>query len=152
MTLQGVGSVVWGLDELIGKTEKLESMLKDGPGMDVMKGFGFAALEDIEIRFGTEGYGTWQPLSPVTVQKKGHATILIDTSNMKQSIGIADLTETIVRVTVPYGGKDYDEKVPIRHQLGITDQLPQRKIVEVTDHLLERLRPIYKEWYNSWRT
>lgn len=28
----------------------------------------------------------WQPLSPVTVQKKGHSTILIDTDQMRSSL------------------------------------------------------------------
>ena len=62
--------------------------LNAGPGIDTMKKFGEEALADVDQRFNTGGYGTWAPLSPVTISKKGHDTILVDTGNMKNSVGI----------------------------------------------------------------
>ena len=146
---------VSGMDAALAHLEALETQLREGPGVGVMRTLGEAALEDVEARFDTGGYDTWEPLSPVTVEAKGGRTeILIDTGNMRGAVGIGELTEWLVTVTVPHGGRDNDPEVPIRHQLGEPSHwaggLPQRKIVEVTDQLLERLNPLYHDWVKSW--
>lgn len=142
-----------GLEELILKMEQLEDDVRNGPGMPVMQQFGNAGMVDIDERFNSGGYGTWAPLSPITIAKKGgRTTILIDTANMKGSVGIGQISTNRVSVTVPYGGKKNSSDIPARHQLGEPDKnLPQRKIVEVTEQLMERVRPIFRSWYMRWQ-
>ena len=142
---------VVGLDKLLVKTGQFHELLQRGPGVSVMTKLGTAAVEDVEDRFRSRGYGTWQPLSPATVARKGHDTIMVDTRTMVNSVGINVLTNDRVTVTVPYGGADKRTDIPIRHQLG-QGNVPQRKIVEVTPQLLGRLTPVIKEWVSSWRT
>ena len=147
---------VTGLTEALTRLDALEAQLDRGPGVQVMDDLGQAALQDVQARFDTGGYGTWRPLSPITVAAKGGRTeILIDTGNMRGAVGIGELTERLVTVTVPHGGADNDPAVPGRHQRGDPSHwiggLPQRKIVEVTDRLLERVNPIYHEWAHGWR-
>ena len=136
------------LTKLLDKIEKLQEKVKDGPGLEVMTNVGQAAMEDIEERFRTRGYGTWVPLSPVTIARKGHDTILVDTGNMRGSVGISTVTSKSVTVTVPYGGKDNDVAIPIVHQLG-TGKVPQRKIVENTQQLRNRINPVIKNWLTT---
>ena len=108
-------------------------------------------MEDVDARFDSGGYGTWVPLSPVTIARKGGRTeILIDTGNMRRSVGIGEVTPNRVTIVVPHGGRDNSPDVPGRHQLG-TDKIPQRKIVEVTEQLMGRLNPIVNEWSESWK-
>ena len=46
-----------------------------------------ATARNISVEaFNTGGYGEWQPLSQETVDKKGTATILVETGTLKQSI------------------------------------------------------------------
>ena len=152
MATAQVSSSVTGLTELIGRLEKAQQAMEEGPGEEVMREMGEEGMLDIDVRYATQGYGTWQPLSPVTVSKKGHGTILIDTATMKQSTEIVEVTANSVVVRVPVGGKDAEEYVPLRHQLGDTNKnLPQRKIVEDTPHLRARLGPYVKKWMESWR-
>ena len=142
-----------GMDGVLEGLDKLAEQIDAGPGVTKMEEIGRAAMEDIDARFDSGGYGTWQPLSPVTVARKGGRTeILIDTSNMRNSVGIGELGDTRVTVTVPHGGKDYDQSVPGRHQQGESARnLPQRKIVEVTERLKGRITPIVMEWWRGWR-
>ena len=142
---------VTGADRMDQQLEKISQALQDGPGLDRMTEVGQAAMADVDARFDTAGYGTWVPLSPITIARKGHDTILIDTGNMRASVGISDVKPTRVTVTVPYGGKDNDPAVPVRHQLGLGTNLPQRKIVDVTPQLLERLTPIILDWLGGVR-
>lgn len=62
----------------------------------------------------------WKPLSPVTIRKKGHDTILVETGDMRDS-GFVDEGDDEVRV----GFSDW--KVPI-HEFG-TEDIPARPIV-----------------------
>ena len=144
---------VTGLDKVLKQQEKLLEQMDKGPGVQVMLKIGQEAMKDIDERFNTGGYGTWAPLSPITIARKGHGKILIDSTTMKNSVGIGEIENKRVTVTVPYGGEKRKSKVPGYHQKGNPDRnLPQRKIVEVTDRLLSRIRPIFKEWSGSWRS
>ena len=139
-----------GMDSMIGQLETIADSVQDGPGLRVMEDVGKAAMADIDARFDTGGYGTWVPLSPLTIALKGGRTeILIDTGNMRNSVGISQVNADSVIVTVPRGGEDNDPAVPIQHQLG-TDRIPQRKIVEDTPELRERLSAVVNEWIQSW--
>ena len=146
---------VSGLNAVLKQVENLDELVKSGPGVHVMTEIGKAGMEDIDARFATAGYGTWKPLSPVTVSRKGHSKILIDTENMRNAVGIGRVTEKKVTVTVPYGGRNKQGFVPSVHQQGAVlpsgAVIPQRKIVEITDKLLNRIRPIVMNWAKSWR-
>ena len=140
-----------GLDTMVRRTEERLRAATQGPGIGVMTEVGRAGMADVDERFATAGYGTWAPLSPITIARKGHAEILIDSGNMRGSVGIGEVTAYRVTVTVPYGGRSQDSEVPGRHQRGNPDtNLPQRKIVEVTDQLHDRIRPVVLEWVRSW--
>ena len=139
-----------GLDAAMGRLEALKKQLDTGPGMQTMLEFGREGMRDVDERFATRGYGKWAPLSPITIARKGHNQILIDTSNMRRAVGISEVTDTRVVITVPHGGRSNDKAVPGYHQYG-TDKIPQRKIVEVTDRLMDRLRPLWKKWYGKWK-
>lgn len=142
--------IVTGLDEVLEQLDRFSTLLKDGPGIQVMRETGQAALEDVDARFDTGGYGTWVPLSPLTIAAKGGRTeILIDTSNMRKSVGIGELETSRVTVTVPTGGKDNDPRIPGYHQRG-GGRLPQRKIVEDTPQLREKLTAVIHPWSRSW--
>ena len=147
-----------GVQGIIDQLDTLETMLQNGPGQETMLELGQAAMQDVDARFDTGGYGTWAPLAPITIiMKGGRDTILIDTGNMRNAVGIGEVTANRVTVVVPTGGEDNDPSVPIAHQLGISEFganaafLPQRKIVEISDQLLTRLAPIIKEWHSAWR-
>lgn len=142
-----------GMRRVLEQLERLGEQLEAGPGVPTMLDLGRAGVADVQERFATGGYGTWAPLSPATVRRKGGSTvILIETGTMFRSVGIGEVTERRVTVTVPRGGRDNSPEVPGRHQRGVPSRnLPQRKIVEVTARLLDRLRPIVKGWAGRWR-
>ena len=60
-----------GLDKVLNQVSLVTNMMKNGPGIRVMTDLGKAGMADVDARFSSDGYGTWQPLSPVTVAKKG---------------------------------------------------------------------------------
>jgi hypothetical protein len=47
---------------------------------------GIKAEEIVQEAFNTGGFGKWTPLSEVTIRKKGHDKILIDTVQLRRSI------------------------------------------------------------------
>lgn len=47
---------------------------------------GYKAEKIIDEAFETGGFGTWQPLSPITVALKGSDKILVDTAQLRSSI------------------------------------------------------------------
>lgn len=47
---------------------------------------GSYALDVIQLAFDTSGFGSWSPLKPRTIRRKGSSAILIDTAQMRQSI------------------------------------------------------------------
>ena len=141
-----------GLSRVVQRITLLEEQLEQGPGVGRMLEVGKAVMADVDRRFDTGGDGTWRPLSPITVHRKGGKGILVDTGNMRNSVGIGELSERRVTVTVPHGGKDRDPMVPVRHQKGdLARKLPQRKIIDVTLALMIRLKPILGRWASGWR-
>ena len=103
------------------------------PDEKLMKRLGGVVLGDIDQRFMTRGRGTWAPLSPRTIKRKGHDYVLIDSGAMFKSVTITELSRGKVAVGVLYAGKKHDPKVPGYHQAGAPARnLPQRKIVENT--------------------
>ena len=142
-----------GVGDLKSKMMNMSKALEIGPGDVVMMKIGKAVTEDIQARFDTEGYGTWKPLSPLTIKRKGHDKILIDTGIMMGSVGVDKITDKSVRVVVPHATEDRDTKIPQEHQKGVPRKnLPQRKIVEKTPQLIGRIMPIVHEWLkDSWK-
>lgn len=47
---------------------------------------GAYAMDVIHLAFETSGFGTWAPLKPRTIKRKGSNAILIDTAQLRQSI------------------------------------------------------------------
>lgn len=116
------------------------------PPEQLMRRIGETAIDDIEKRFMTRGYGTWAPLKPETIaRKKGNSMVLIDTGAMFSSLKIAKLSEGSVEVDVPFGGKNHSERVPGFHQKG-TSRMPSRKIIEVTPQLTMALKATVNRW------
>lgn len=139
------------LRSMFESIQAIQRSVEDGPGEELMYKVGKVLLDDVERRFITEGYGTWDPLSAVTIARKGHDTILQDSGIMKDSARIAMIGPGKVVVEVPYGGKNRDPEVPRRHQEGNpSTNLPQRKIVEMTPQLQARLDEIMFEWMDQW--
>lgn len=53
----------------------------------VLKDFGFACEDAILAAFKSGGFGTWKPLRPATVKRKGGSTaILIDTGQLRRAV------------------------------------------------------------------
>ena len=118
------------------------------PDMQLMRRLGDVGLEDIDKRFMTRGYGTWPPLSPATVARKGNDFVLIDTGAMFQSVRVGKAIPGSVSIEVPYGGRRHDSKVPGYHQTG-TSRMPQRKIVEVTPLLQNAIVQAALKWLDN---
>ena len=131
--------------------EAFSKQLNDGPGEGVMRFLGQAGLEDIRARFRTKGYGTWPPLSEVTIrQKKGRnkEAILVDSGVMRHSPRITHADANTVKVGVPYATADERAGIPAKHQMG-EGNVPQRKIVDITPQLLKRLDAMIKRWFKT---
>lgn len=124
-------------------TEKINN-----PPEQLMRRLGETAIEDIDQRFMTRGYGTWAPLKPSTIKRKGNSMVLIDTGAMLSSVNISKLTQDSVEVDVPFGGKTRNPKVPVFHQEG-TKRMPQRKIIEVTPRLKQALASTLEKWVSD---
>lgn len=78
-----------------------------------------------ELYFDRQGgpEGAWQPLSPLTVRRKGHATILEDTGRLRNSLAsrtydsIREVTKSAGRTKIRFGTKRPFADV---HQFGKT--------------------------------
>lgn len=95
---------------------------------------GFAAATD-------SNGNPWAPLSPFTIRKKGHDTILVDTKSMANSIvseGHPEHVQTISARELAWGSRD--EKLP-RHMSG-TSRMPARPAVGVTPKTADRIAEI----------
>jgi len=56
-------------------------------GLDIiLKQLGLLGEVVVQEAFDTGNHGKWQPLSPVTIKKKGHDTELIETAELSQSV------------------------------------------------------------------
>lgn len=76
--------------------------------------------------FASRGEGSWKPLHPITIAKKGHSKILIDTGRLKKSY--TGGTEGIVRIeknTITYGSK-----VPYARYHERGEGVPKRSVTE----------------------
>ena len=140
-----------GLNRALKRIDAIDKAFSQGVGVNTMQELGAAGIKDVRTRFETAGYGTWAPLSPITIAKKnGRTEILIDSGKMKESVGIRDVSQGKVTVWVPYATPKQNPKIPRRHQDGVPQaNLPQRKIVEVTEHLMTLLRPVINKWTNK---
>ncbi len=98
----------------------------------------------------------WEPLSPVTVARKGHDTILVDSTAMRKSVVLRDAPHHIERIGRNASGEDEivygtDVTYAVFHQEG-TGRTPQREFlgldeegaddiaVIVADHIVEKLK------------
>lgn len=82
---------------------------------------------------GATGSGGWPPLAPSTIARKGHATILVDTETLRDSLTDAGDERHIEHVTsdeLVFGTSVSYAKY---HQRG-TSRTPQRRPIELTDH------------------
>lgn len=52
----------------------------------VMRDFGFACEDSILDAFKSGGFGTWKPLKPSTIKRKGSSAILIDTGQLRRAV------------------------------------------------------------------
>ena len=98
----------------------------------------------------------WLPLSPVTVARKGHDTILVDSTTMRKSVVLRDAPHHIERMGKSASGEDEivfgtDVNYAVFHQEG-TSKTPQREFLGleekdadeiadiVADHIVEKLK------------
>lgn len=60
--------------------------------------------EHAEQAFATDGFGTWAPLSPATVTRKGSSRILVDTGGLLDSLtsGSPDITDESVTLSTDH--------------------------------------------------
>ena len=58
----------------------------EGDLMPTLKKIGLAGEQVIDNAFATGGFGSWKPLSPITIANKGSNAILIDTGQLRRSI------------------------------------------------------------------
>ena len=66
--------------------EEFEKAIRSGKADKFAQKLGIIAEEVIQTAFETEGFGNWDPNSPVTVAKKGSSKPLIDTGELRRSI------------------------------------------------------------------
>ena len=59
---------------------------KNRKAYDQVSLIGLKAVQIVQDAFTNQGYGNWQPLSPVTIEQKGSSQILIDTGTLRGSI------------------------------------------------------------------
>jgi phage gpG-like protein len=99
----------------------------------------------------------WPPLAPSTIKRKGHATILVDTTRLRRSLTFkgtasndeavreANQTDTAAYLAfgslVPYG-PSHDESVgnrPARRHVGINEQYLDKMVERVADYTVKEL-------------
>lgn len=98
----------------------------------------------------------WEPLSPFTIAKKGHDTILVDSTTMRKSVVLRDAPHHIERIGKNAAGEEEivygtDVAYAVFHQEG-TARMPQREFLGleekdaddiaeiVADHIVEKLK------------
>lgn len=60
--------------------------VESGDAVRFMKRLGISAEAEIQRAFATSGYGGWEPNKPSTVARKGSASPLIDTAQLRRSV------------------------------------------------------------------
>lgn len=136
-----------GFEHVHKVLNNLASMIEN-PDEKLMQRLGAVVLDDIDTRFMTRGHGSWAPLKPQTVKRKGHDFVLIDSGAMFNSAKIKQLTKGMVSVGVMQGGRNHDPDVPGYHQEG-TKRTPKRKIIEATPQLSQALRLETAKFYDD---
>lgn len=66
-----------------------KEMVEQGNMVGVLKRIGVACKAAILRAFDSSGFGQWKPDKPATIRRKGSATPLIDTSQLRRSIDYA---------------------------------------------------------------
>lgn len=75
------------IDEAYPLNKKtLEQIVSEKSFYPLLKKLGSLGHEVVMDAFDSGGYGTWKPLSPLTIALKGSDTILIDTFQLKDSV------------------------------------------------------------------
>jgi hypothetical protein len=74
--------------ELLKTAEKViaANIDKEGGVEKIFELIGIAGEAIVQEAFESGGFGTWESLSPVTVNKKGSSQILIDTSQLRRAV------------------------------------------------------------------
>lgn len=74
--------------ELLNKTGKvIDKKITDNKGSDeILETIGVIGETIVQQAFETSGFGTWEPLSSGTINKKGSSSILIDTGQLRRAI------------------------------------------------------------------
>lgn len=104
----------------------------------------FEAISDSLVKFhqsffanqSSPGGDRWAPLSPITIARKGHATILVETDSMRRSVAgrrHQDHIESFSTNEMSWGTKD--EKAAF-HQYG-TSRMPARPFVGWSDESID---------------
>lgn len=71
-------------DEIVKKVKKF---IDKDPNIDkALEVLGIAGEAVVQEAFETQGFGSWQPLSPTTIVKKGSSSPLIDTGQLRKSV------------------------------------------------------------------
>ena len=65
---------------------KLHQSVKEHNTKKLFTGLGVAAVKAIQQAFDTSGFGTWEPNAPSTQAKKGSASPLIDTGQLRRAV------------------------------------------------------------------
>lgn len=110
-------------------------------------------------RWIARGRGTWAPLKPQTIERKGSSGILIDTGYLLQSMNVGAPGNLLRRITrgIRFGFNDRfhpDSDSPISviaraHQFGVPEHnLPARPILVDPDATTKRLMgQVVKRWF-----
>lgn len=66
--------------------KELEKAIQRGEAEKLATKLGLIAEEVVQTAFATRGFGNWAPNAPMTVEKKGSDSPLIDTGELRRSI------------------------------------------------------------------
>lgn len=64
----------------------INKIVKEKSMDSFMEKVGVLGVSIVLKAFDSDGFGQWTPLSPVTIEEKGHAQILINTQQLRNSI------------------------------------------------------------------
>jgi len=120
-----------------------ESVLNSGDKL--IEELGTEAIDETERRWFANGDGSWKPLSPRTIKRKGHAFPLVETGNMYNSLNYRREEKNALSINVPLGGRNNNPDVPAYHQYG-TRRMPQRKILVASEKMAKRLQRVLSEY------
>lgn len=67
-------------------TKETTKLIDEGKIKTVFLLIGLLAEKIIQQAFATQGFGTWEPNSPITIALKGSSKPLIDTSQLRRSV------------------------------------------------------------------